>query len=100
MLLKGQCQEIVSQLRLLVNSLGLNNILCIPFTLFKLHIKSLRRFKQGDSQVAGAGFHLIAKLRTEIIYPVLAYHGVYSADYHNKNGHTSDCQSQESDFES
>jgi hypothetical protein len=32
--------------------------------------------------------------------PVLADRGVYSADCHNENGHTADCQSQESTFES
>jgi hypothetical protein len=49
--------------------------------------------------MAGAGFHstsCIAKLRAQIFNPVLADHGVYSADCHNENGHTADCQSKES----
>jgi hypothetical protein len=50
--------------------------------------------------VAGAGFHSIAKLRAEIFNPVLADRGVYSADCHKEKGHTADCQSQESEFES
>jgi hypothetical protein len=50
--------------------------------------------------MAGAGFHSITKLRTQIFNPGLADCGVYSADSHNENGCTADCQSQESEFES
>jgi hypothetical protein len=50
--------------------------------------------------MAGAGFHCIAKLRAQIFHPGLADRGVYSADCHNKNGRSADCQSQESEFES
>jgi hypothetical protein len=62
----------------------------------------MQRFKQLVSRckMAGAGFHSIAKLRAPIFNPVLAVRGVYSADCHNENGHTADCQSKESEFES
>jgi hypothetical protein len=50
--------------------------------------------------MAGTGFHSIAKLRAQIRNAVLADRGVYSADCHNENGHTADCQSQEYTFES
>jgi hypothetical protein len=50
--------------------------------------------------MVGAGIHSIAKLRTQIFNPVLADRIVYSADCHNENGRTADCQSQESEFES
>jgi hypothetical protein len=50
--------------------------------------------------MAGAGFPSIAKLRAQMFNPVLADHGLYSADCHNENGRNEDCQSQESTFES
>jgi hypothetical protein len=50
--------------------------------------------------MAGAGFHYIAKLHAQIFNPVLADHGVNSAECHNENGHTADRQSQESEFDS
>jgi hypothetical protein len=50
--------------------------------------------------MAGAGFHSIAKLPAQIFNPVLADSGVNSADCHNENGRTADCQSQESELES
>jgi hypothetical protein len=50
--------------------------------------------------MAGAGFHSIAKLHAQMYNPVLADPGMYSVDCHNENGHTADCQSQESTFES
>jgi hypothetical protein len=50
--------------------------------------------------MAGAGFHFIAKFRAQIYNPVLADQGVSSADSHNENGRTVDCQTQESKFES
>jgi hypothetical protein len=40
--------------------------------------------------MAGAGFHSIAKLRTQMFKPVLADRGVFQAD----------CQGQESELES
>jgi hypothetical protein len=48
----------------------------------------------------GAEFHSNAKHRAPILNPVLAHHGVNSADCHYENGYTADCQSQESKFES
>jgi hypothetical protein len=62
----------------------------------------MQRFKLPISRckMAGAGFHSIAKLRAQIFNPVLADPVVYSADCHNGNSHTADCQSQESRFES
>jgi hypothetical protein len=85
-----------------VYSLGLNNAPQISFTLIKSRVKNIQRFKQLVSRckMAGAGFHSIAKLCAQIFNPVLAVPGVYSADCHNENGHTADCQSQESEFES
>jgi hypothetical protein len=50
--------------------------------------------------MAGAEFHSIAKLRSQIFNPGLADRGVNSADCHNENGRTADCQSQKSEFES
>jgi hypothetical protein len=50
--------------------------------------------------MAGAGFHSIAKLRAQICNPVLADRIVNSADCHNENGRTADCQSKESELES
>jgi hypothetical protein len=50
--------------------------------------------------MAGAGFHSIAKLRTQIFNPGLADRGLCSADCNNENGRTADCQSQEYEFES
>jgi hypothetical protein len=63
--LKGQCHEIVCQLRPLTYSLGLNNTPRISFKLVKSRIKNIRRFKQGASRckMAGAGFECFAKLR-------------------------------------
>jgi hypothetical protein len=92
----------VCKLRSLVYSLGINNAPRISFTLIKSRVKNLRRFKQPvcRCKMACAWFHSIAKLRAQIFNPVLADHGVYSADYHNENDHTADCQSQESEFES
>jgi hypothetical protein len=52
------------------------------------------------SKMAGAGFHSIAKLRTQIFYPVLADHGVFQGDCQRENCHTAHCQSQESELES
>jgi hypothetical protein len=51
-------------------------------------------------KMAGAGFHSFAELRAQIFNPVLAYRSVYTADCHSENGHTADCQSQESKFAS
>jgi hypothetical protein len=42
--------------------------------------------------MAGAGFQPVDKLRAQIFKPVLADRGVNSADCHNKNGRTADCQ--------
>jgi hypothetical protein len=50
--------------------------------------------------MAGARFQSIARLRAQIFNPVLADHSVNSADCHNENGRTADCQSQESELES
>jgi hypothetical protein len=82
--------------------LGLNIAPRIRFTLVKSRVKNIQRFKQAVSRckMAGAGFHSIAKLRTQIFNPGLADRGVYFADCHNQNGSTADCQSQESEFES
>jgi hypothetical protein len=44
--IKGQCLEIVCQLRPQANRLGLNNVPRISFSLLKSHVKSLRRSKQ------------------------------------------------------
>jgi hypothetical protein len=81
---------------------GLNIALCDSFTLFKLRIKNIRRFKQAVSgcKMAGAEFHSIAKFRAQIINPVFTDCGVFSAECHNENGRTADCLSQESKFES
>jgi hypothetical protein len=49
--------------------------------------------------MAGAGFHSVAKLHAQIFNPVLADPGVNSMDCQNKNGHTADCQSQDSELE-
>jgi hypothetical protein len=53
------------QLRPLVYSLGPSNPPRISFTLVKSLVKSLRRYKLGDSRskMAGAGFHSIANSR-------------------------------------
>jgi hypothetical protein len=85
-----------------VDSLGLNNTPCINFTLVKSRVKNIRPLKQGFSQskMAGAGIHSFAILRVQIFSPVLADSSVYSADCHSENGHTADCQSQESEFAS
>jgi hypothetical protein len=48
--------------------------------------------------MAGAGFHCIAKLLAQIVNSLLADRSVYSAECHNENGRTADCQSQESEF--
>jgi hypothetical protein len=58
-------------------SLGLNNTPRISFKLVKSRIKNIRRFKQGAP-------------RSKMM----------SADCHNKNGRTADCQSPKSTFES
>jgi hypothetical protein len=50
--------------------------------------------------MAGAGFHSIAKLRAQIVNPVLADLGVRSADCHSENGRPADCQTQVSKFKS
>jgi hypothetical protein len=50
--------------------------------------------------MAGAGFQCIAKLRAQILNLAMADRGVMSADRHNKNGCTADCQSPKSTFES
>jgi hypothetical protein len=50
--------------------------------------------------MAGAGFHSIAKLRTQLFNPVLAVRGVFQADCQRENCRTADCQSQESELES
>jgi hypothetical protein len=83
-------------------SLGLNNAPRISFKLIKSRVKNMQCFKQPVSQckMVGAGFHSIAKLRAQIFNPLLAVRGVNSVDCHNENGHTADCQSQESEFES
>jgi hypothetical protein len=85
-----------------VYSLGLNNAPRISFTVIKSHVKNMRSFKQSVSccKMAWTGFHYIAKFHAQILIPVLADRGVYSTDCHNENGHTADCQSQESEFES
>jgi hypothetical protein len=77
-----------------VYSLGLNNAPPISFTLIKSRVKNMQRFKQPVSRckMAGAGFHSISKLRAQIFNPVMAVCGVYTADCHNENGHTADCQ--------
>jgi hypothetical protein len=96
--LKVWCHEI--ELRPLVYNI--NNAPCISFTVIKSRVKNMRRFKQLVSRckMAGAVFQSIAKLRAQIFTPGLAHRGVYSADCHNENAHTADCQSQESEFES
>jgi hypothetical protein len=83
-------------------SLGLNIAPRIRFTLVKSRFKNIRRFKHAVSRckMVGAGFHSIAKLRAQSFNPVLADRGVNSADCHNENGRTVDCQNQESEFES
>jgi hypothetical protein len=48
--------------------------------------------------MAGTGFHSFAKLRAQILNPAMADRGVMSADCHNKNGRTADCQSPKSTF--
>jgi hypothetical protein len=85
-----------------VYSLGLNNAPRFSFTHVKSRDYNIRRFKQGTShcKMAGTGFQSGAKLRLKIFNPVLADRSVNSADCHNKIGHTADCQSQESGFES
>jgi hypothetical protein len=50
--------------------------------------------------MAGAGFHSIAKLRTQIHNAVLAYRGVFQADCHRENCCTADCYSPRTEFES
>jgi hypothetical protein len=73
----------------------------IRFTLVKSRIKiydpSNRRSL--DVKWRGAGFHSIAKLCAQNFNPGLAGRDVYSADCHNENGRTADCQSQESELE-
>jgi hypothetical protein len=85
-----------------MNSLGLTIAPRIHFSIVKSRVKNIRRFKHAVSQckMAGAGFHSIAKLHAQIFNSLLADHGVNSTDCHNKNGHTADCLSQESVFES
>jgi hypothetical protein len=85
-----------------VYSFGPNNMPRISFKLVKSRIKNRRRFKQGASRckMAGTGFHCFAKLRTQILNPTMADRGVISADCHNENGRTADCQSPKSTFES
>jgi hypothetical protein len=64
----------VCQLRPLTYSLGLKIAPRIHFTLVKLCVKNIWRFKQAVSRckIAGAGFHSIAKLRAQIFNPGLA----------------------------
>jgi hypothetical protein len=52
---------------------GLNIAPPISFILVNLSVKNIRRFKQTVSQckMVGAGFHSIAKFRTQIFNPVL-----------------------------
>jgi hypothetical protein len=50
--------------------------------------------------MALAVFHSIAKLRTQIVNPVLADRGVRSADCHIENSRPADCQTRVSKFES
>jgi hypothetical protein len=92
----------VCQLRPLTYSLSLNNTPRISFNLVKLSIKNIRHFKQVVSwcKMAGAGVHSIAKIRAQIVNPVLADRGVRSADCHNENSCPADCQIQGSKFES
>jgi hypothetical protein len=63
--LKGQCHEIVCELRPLVYSLGPNNMPHISFKPIKSRIKNIRRLKQGVSRckMEGTGFHSFAKIR-------------------------------------
>jgi hypothetical protein len=49
--------------------------------------------------MAGAGFQCIAKLRAQILNPAMADRRVMSADCHNENDRTADCQSPKSTFE-
>jgi hypothetical protein len=50
--------------------------------------------------MAGTEFHSFAKLRAQILNPAMADRGVMSADCHNENGRTADCQGPKSTFES
>jgi hypothetical protein len=50
--------------------------------------------------MAGAVFHSIGKLCAQIFNPAMADRSVLSVDCHNENGHTADCQSLKSTFES
>jgi hypothetical protein len=50
--------------------------------------------------MAGAEFHSIPKPCAQIPNPIMADRGVFSPDGHTKSGHTPDCRSQESQFES
>jgi hypothetical protein len=91
--LKGQCHEMVYQLRPLVYSIGLNITPRNSFKLVKSRIKNIRRFKQGASlcKIAGDGFDCFAKIRAQIHNAVLAYCGVFQADCHRENCRTADC---------
>jgi hypothetical protein len=50
--------------------------------------------------MAGTGFHSFAQLRAQNLNTAMADRGVMSADCHKENGHTADCQSPKSTFES
>jgi hypothetical protein len=91
----------VCQLRPLTNSFDLNNDPRFSFKLVKLRAKNIWQFKQGASRckMVGAGFHSIAKLRTQIRNAVLADRSVFQADCHRENCHTADCYSQRTEFE-
>jgi hypothetical protein len=63
-------------------SLCLNNTPRISFNIVKSSVKNIRHFKRAVSRykMAGAGFHSIAKLRTQIRNAVMADRGVFQAD--------------------
>jgi hypothetical protein len=90
------------QLKPLTYCLGLDIAPRISFTLEKSRVNNIWQFNQGASRykIAGAGFHSIAKLRAQIVNPVLADCGVRSADCHIENGRSADCQTQVSKFKS
>jgi hypothetical protein len=66
--LKGQCHEMVFQLRPLVYSLGRNNTPRISFKLVKSRIENILLSKQGASRckMEGTGFYCFAILRGQI----------------------------------
>jgi hypothetical protein len=100
--LKVQCHEMVCQLRPLTFSLDLNIAPRISFKRAKSLFKNIGQFKQGASRckMAGAGFHSIAKLHSQIRNAVLADRGVFQAYCHRENCRTADCYSQRSEIES